>query len=143
MKTSQKGLELIKESEGFRAEAYPDPATGGIPWTIGFGTTVGVRKGMVVSLDQANKMLAQDLAKFEAGVNKLAPVTIQGQFDALVSFAYNLGLGNLQNSTLLKRHNAGDYAGAALEFSRWNKAAGKVMTGLTTRRAREAELYKS
>lgn len=143
MKTSQKGLELIKESEGFRAEAYPDPATGGIPWTIGFGTTVGVRKGMVVSLDQANKMLAQDLAKFEAGVNKLAPVTTQGQFDALVSFAYNLGLGNLQSSTLLKKHNSGDYAGAALEFSRWNKAAGKVMAGLTARRAREAELYKS
>lgn len=142
--TSTKGIQEIKESEGLKLVGYPDPATGGKPFTAGHGHTgPDVSLGVKYNQAQADAWLAQDLAKFEAGVNKLAPVTTQGQFDALVSFAYNLGLGNLQSSTLLKKHNAGDYAGAALEFSRWNKAAGKVMAGLTARRAREAELYKS
>lgn len=143
-RTSAKGIQEIKESEGLKLVGYPDPATGGKPYTAGYGHTGSdVSLGVKYTQAQADAWLAQDLAKFEAGVNKLAPVTTQGQFDALVSFAYNLGIGNLQSSTLLKKHNAGDYAGTALEFSRWNKAAGKVMSGLTARRAREAELYKS
>ena len=143
-RTSARGIQEIKVSEGIKLVGHPDPATGGKPFTAGYGHTgPDVSLGVKYTLAQAGVWLAQDIAKFEAGVNKLAPVTTQGQFDALVSFAYNLGLGNLQSSTLLKKHNAGDYAGAALEFSRWNKAAGKVMAGLTARRARESELYKS
>ena len=143
-RTSARGIQEIKVSEGIKLVGYPDPATGGKPFTAGYGHTgPDVSLGVKYTRAQAGVWLAQDIAKFEAGVNKLAPVTTQGQFDALVSFAYNLGLGNLQSSTLLKKHNAGDYAGAALEFSRWNKAAGKVMAGLTARRARESELYKS
>lgn len=141
-KISDKGLALIKEFEGLRLKAYPDPATGGEPWTIGVGHTGGVRKGDVITEAQADALLRADLARFEAAVNKLAPVSTQDQFDALVSLAFNVGEGNLTSSTLLRKHNAADYDGAATEFARWNKAAGKVMAGLTRRRAAEASLYR-
>ena len=102
MKLSQRGIDLIKQFEGYSSKAYPDPATGGAPWTIGYGTTKGVKPGMVITAQQAEKMLRDDVAKFEGGVSSLvtAPTT-QGQFDAMVSLAYNIDLGNFGKSTLL------------------------------------------
>lgn len=139
--TSEVGQDLIREFEGLSLTAYPDPATGGEPWTIGYGHTGGVKKGDTVTLDQAKLLLAQDLHYFERAVSQLCPITTQNQFDALVSFAYNLGEGNLKESTLRRLHNEGDYVGAKAQFARWNKANGQVMNGLTRRRAAEAELY--
>ncbi len=125
-------------------EAYPDPGTGGDPWTIGWGSTgPDIKKGVVWNQKQCDDRFASHLSEFAAGVSKAignAPTT-QAQFDALVSFAYNVGLGNLASSTLLKLHKAGDHAGAAAQFARWNKAAGKVLPGLTRRRGAEAALY--
>jgi len=147
--TSAKGRALIRQFEGLELKAYPDPGSGGDPWTIGVGTTVypngvKVKKGDTITDAQANEYLAHDLQKFEASVNKLTGgVTTQGQFDALVSFCYNVGRENLKTSTLLRLHNEGNYAGAKGQFGRWNKAAGKVLAGLTKRRAAEAELYSS
>lgn len=142
MKLSQKGIELIKQFEGYSSKAYPDPATGGAPWTIGYGTTKGVKPGMIITAEQAEKMLRDDVEKFESGVSSLitAPTT-QGQFDAMVSLAYNIGLGNFGKSTLLKKHNARCYICAADQFRVWNRANGKVMNGLTKRRAAEREVY--
>lgn len=144
MKLSQRGIDLIKQFEGYSSKAYPDPATGGVPWTIGYGTTRGVKPGMVITAEQAEKMLRDDAAKFESGVSSLitAPTT-QGQFDAMVSLAYNIGLGNFGKSTLLKKHNARCYTCAADQFRVWNRANGKVMNGLTKRRAAEREVYMS
>lgn len=144
MKLSQRGIDLIKQFEGYSSKAYPDPATGGAPWTIGYGTTKGVKPGMVITTEQAEKMLRDDVAKFESGVSSLvtAPTT-QGQFDAMVSLAYNIGLGNFGKSTLLKKHNARCYTCAADQFRVWNRANGKVMNGLTKRRAAEREVYMS
>lgn len=156
-KTSAKGIELIHGFEGYAyalpdgsVRAYPDPATGGKPWTIGWGSTTDeqgqpIAPNTVWSRDRADKRFRQHLAQFEADVRKLlvdAPTT-QGQFDALVSFAYNLGAVNLAKSTLLVLHKAGNHAGAQDEFKKWNKAAGRVMAGLTRRRAAEAALYGS
>ena len=142
MKLSQRGIDLIKQFEGYSSRAYPDPATGGAPWTIGYGTTKGVKPGMIITAEQAEKMLRDDVAKFESGVSSLitAPTT-QGQFDAMVSLAYNIGLGNFGKSTLLKKHNARCYTCAADQFRVWNRANGKVMNGLTKRRAAEREVY--
>lgn len=142
MKLSQRGIDLIKQFEGYSSKAYPDPATGGAPWTIGYGTTKGIKPGMVITAEQAEKMLRDEVAKFESGVSSLitAPTT-QGQFDAMVSLAYNIGLGNFGKSTLLKKHNARCYTCAADQFRVWNRANGKVMNGLTKRRAAEREVY--
>lgn len=141
---SARGIALIKDFEGERLTAYPDPATGGDPWTIGVGHTgKEVKPGMKITADQSETYLRNDLKRFEAAVNGLAPTTTQSQFDALVSFAFNLGEGNLRSSTLLKMHNRADYRGAKEQFIRWNKAAGRVMAGLTRRRAAEAALYAS
>lgn len=144
MKLSQRGIDLIKQFEGYSSKAYPDPATGGAPWTIGYGTTKGVKPGMVITAEKAEKMLRDDVAKFESGVSSLvtAPTT-QGQFDAMVSLAYNIGLGNFGKSTLLKKHNARCYTCAADQFRVWNRANGKVMNGLTKRRAAERQVYMS
>lgn len=144
MKLSQRGIDLIKQFEGYSSKAYPDPATGGVPWTIGYGTTNGVKPGMVITAEKAEKMLRDDVAKFESGVSSLvtAPTT-QGQFDAMVSLAYNIGLGNFGKSTLLKKHNARCYTCAADQFRVWNRANGKVMNGLTKRRAAERQVYMS
>ena len=144
MKLSTRGIDLIKQFEGYSSKAYPDPATGGAPWTIGYGTTKGVKPGMVITAEQAEKMLRDDVAKFESGVSSLvtAPTT-QGQFDAMVSLAYNIGLGNFGKSTLLKKHNARCYTCAADQFRVWNRANGKVMNGLTKRRAAERQVYMS
>ena len=127
-------------------EAYPDPGTGGDPWTIGWGSTgADIKPGVVWSQAQCDARFGEHLAEFGQGVAAAignAPTT-QHQFDAMVSFAYNVGVANLRASTLLKKHIAGDYAGAAAEFAKWNKAAGKVLPGLTRRRAAEAALYAS
>jgi lysozyme len=142
MKTSRNGIELIKSHEGLRLEAYPDPATGGEPWTIGYGHTGGVNEGDVIDIEEAERLLRQDLERFERCVSECVKVDIiQPQFDALVCFAFNVGCGNLRGSTLLKLVNTEDFEGAAAQFGRWNKAAGKVMAGLTKRRAEEAELF--
>ena len=140
-KIGAKGIALIKEFEGLSLKAYPDPATNGEPYTIGFGHTGSVRMGDRVTEEQAEGLLRHDLERFEKAVNALAPKTTQNQFDAMVSLAFNVGEGNLKSSTLLKLHNAGDFAGAQGQFVRWNKAAGKVMAGLTRRREAEAKLY--
>jgi len=137
------GERLIKSFEGLELEAYPDPATGGEPWTIGWGHTGGVSRGDRVTEEEADDLFDNDTDRFEAAVERLAPKATDNQFAALVSFAYNLGEGNLEKSTLLKKHNAGDYAGAAKEFPRWNRANGKVMRGLTRRREAERALYLS
>lgn len=142
MKTSPKGIALIKSAEGLRLKAYPDPGTGGLPWTIGYGSTLGVTRTMVITAEQAEQMLAVDLARFERAVERLVEVPInQGQFDALVSFAYNVGEGNFAKSTLLRKLNAGDNQGAAEQFGRWVNAAGKVLQGLVKRRAAERALF--
>lgn len=144
MKPSSKCIELIKEFEGCKLEAYPDPATGGEPITIGVGHTGGIKLGMTITPKQADDFLQSDLEGFASSVNKMVTVPLtQGQFDALCSFAFNLGAGNLKNSTLLRKLNAGDVEGASMEFVKWNKAAGKVMAGLTRRREAEKELFLS
>ncbi len=143
------GIALIKRFEGCArrrsdgmVEAYPDPGTGGDPWTIGWGATgAGIGPGTVWSQAQCDERLAHDLERYAADVARAigdAP-TSQRQFDALASFHYNTGA--LARSTLLRRHLAGDFAGAASEFARWKHAGGRVMPGLVRRRAAEAKLY--
>lgn len=145
MKLSQRGIDLIKQFEGYSSKAYPDPATGGEPFTVGYGHTgKDVKPGMVITAEQAEKMLRDDVAKFESGVSALLKVpTTQGQFDAMVSLAYNIGLGNFGKSTLLRKHNEKCYSCAAGQFPVWNRAAGKVMNGLTRRRNAERDMYMS
>jgi lysozyme len=144
MHTSQRGIDLIKAAEGLRLVAYPDPATGAEPWTIGYGTTRGVMQGMRITAEQADQYLKSDVARFEPELANLVKVPLtQNQWDALMSFVYNLGSANLASSTLLKLLNAGYYARAADQFPRWNKAAGKELPGLTKRRAAEQALFLS
>ncbi len=140
MKTSQRGIDLIKNFESLQLRVYVDPV--GIP-TIGYGHTNGVTmatRPIVVS--QADRFLAEDIEEYEAGVTAAVKVPLnQNQFDALVSFSFNLGIGSLQRSTLLKHLNAGKLAQAVAEFPRWNMAGGKALAGLTRRRAAEARLF--
>ena len=141
MKISQKGLDLIKNFEGLELKAYKDSV--GI-LTIGYGSTGShVKSGMTITAEQAEELLKQDVSRFEKGVNDLVKVSLtQNQFDALVSFSFNLGLGNLKSSTLLKKLNASDYTGAVNEFLRWNRAGGKVLNGLTRRRQAEKDMFE-
>lgn len=149
MQTSDKGIALIKQFEGCKLTAYPDPGTGGAPWTIGYGWTQPVdgkpvRPGMTIDQATADRLLKTGLVSYENDVSRLVKVKLsQGQFDALVSFTYNIGSRSLSTSTLLSKLNAGDYAGAANEFTRWNKAGGKVLNGLTRRREAERALFLS
>ncbi|ANF79336.1 TPA: lysozyme [Salmonella enterica] len=146
MQISPKGIALIKEFEGCSLTAYKDSV--GV-LTIGYGWTHAVdgkplRNGMTIDQATAERLLKTGLVGYENDVLKLVRVKLtQGQFDALVSFAYNLGARSLSTSTLLKKLNAGDYAGAADEFPRWNKAGGKVLNGLTRRREAERALFLS
>jgi lysozyme len=134
-----RGLDLIKQFEGCKLTAYVCPA--GV-LTIGYGSTgPHVKRGMTITEAGAENLLRDDLARFEAAVNRHAPTTTQSQFDALTSFAFNCGIGALQSSTLLRKHNAGDYAGAQAQFARWNKGGGRVLAGLSRRRKAEAALY--
>lgn len=144
MKTSTNGINLIKSFEGLRLKAYDDSV--GV-WTIGFGTIkypngTRVKAGDSCTSQQAEDYLHNDLTSFENAVNRLVKAKLtQNQFDALVSFTYNLGETNLSKSTLLKKLNAGDYQGAADQFLVWNKAGGKVMKGLVRRREAERALF--
>lgn len=149
MITSEKGIRLIKQFEGCSLTAYPDPGTGGEPWSIGYGWThpvdgKPVKRGMTIDQVAADRLLKTGLVGYENDVLKVVRVKLtQGQFDALVSFAYNVGSRALSTSTLLKKLNAGDITGAADEFRRWNKAGGKVLNGLTHRREAERALFLS
>lgn len=140
------GLALIKEFEGLRTTAYKDPV--GI-WTIGYGHTSmagppTVYEGMTITAAEAEDILQQDLDLFERGVsNALTITTSDNQFSAMVSFSFNVGLTAYRNSTLLKKHNAGDFAGAADEFLRWVWADGQILPGLERRRRAERALYLS
>ncbi|HIC8803578.1 TPA: lysozyme [Enterobacter asburiae] len=146
MQTSEKGIALIKQFEGCKLTAYQDSV--GV-WTIGYGWTQPVdgkpiRAGMTIKQETAERLLKTGLVSYESDVSRLVKVGLtQGQFDALVSFTYNLGARSLSTSTLLRKLNASDYAGAADEFLRWNKAGGKVLNGLTRRREAERALFLS
>jgi lysozyme len=139
MNVSEKCLKIIKHFEGCRLKAYRCSA--GV-LTIGYGHTGNVHISDVITQEQAEKLLKLDVERFSVGVKKLVKVDLnQNQFDALVSFAFNVGLGNLGKSTLLKLLNKGDYTGAAGEFWKWRKAGGVVSSGLERRRAAEADLF--
>ena len=139
MKTSGKGIALITEFEGFREKAYQDVV--GI-WTIGYGFTLGVQPGDTITKAQAKARLARELDGYEAAVTRACTnEPNQNEFDALVCFAFNVGVSGMAKSSVIKAHNRGDHQAAARAFSLWNKAGGKVWPGLTRRRAAEAALY--
>jgi GH24 family phage-related lysozyme (muramidase) len=145
MRTSEKGLNLIKKFEGCHLKPYQDPI--GL-WTVGWGHLIGDGKTLPIewfreiTQQEADDLLKKDLMRFERGILRLCPNHLtQSRFDALISFSFNLGLGNLQASTLRRKHNRADIVGAAQEFLKWNKAGGKVFRGLTKRREAEAALY--
>jgi lysozyme len=138
VKTSDKGLHNIMLREGCRLEAYPDPGTGGAPYTIGYGHTAGVHEGDWCTQEQAAEWLKADVVQSENAVMQLVDVQLtQGEFDALVDFVFNLGAGALAGSTLLKLLNAGRYHEAAQQFPLWVHASGHVLPGLVARRAEE------
>ncbi len=141
MKISQAGKDLIISFEGIRLEAYKCPA--GV-WTIGVGSTVpAVHAGEVITKQQALARFDKDLAKFENAVDRLVKVPLtQNQFDALVSFTFNVGEGALAKSTLLKKLNAGDYDAVPSELMKWTKGGGKELPGLVRRRRAEAAMWR-
>ena len=142
---SQNCINMIKMFEGFRAKPYKCPA--GVP-TIGYGSTfysngkkVTLKDKLITEQDATN-LLTTVVTNFSSEVSKLLKIQVtQNQFDALVDFAYNVGIGNLKSSTLLKKVNAKNFSGAALEFIKWNKRNGKVLPGLTKRRTAEKDLF--
>ena len=139
MKASDKLIEALKGFEGCRLKAYRCPAG---KWTIGYGSTKGVYSGMSITYQEAEQRLRKDLEVFEQYVNNLNVCKTQGQFDALVSFAYNLGTGNLGSSTLLKYIREGKPSiDIVKQFMRWNKAGGKALPGLTKRRWWESDRF--
>ena len=142
MRLSQDGLNMVKKYEGLFTKAYVCPA--GV-LTIGYGHTgPDVKPGQRITEAQAEQLLRQDMGKFEAAVKRQVKVPLtQGQFDALTSFTFNCGEGALKKSTLLKKLNAGDHAGAQAEFQKWNKGGGRVLPGLVKRRAEEAQMFGS
>lgn len=141
---SEKIAEAVKGFEGCKLTAYPDPGSGGEPWTIGVGATgPGIVKGTVWTQKQADDRLRADLGSFGKGVTTLlagAPTT-QNEFDAMVSLAFNIGLENFKKSTLLKLHKASNKAAAGNEFLKWDKASGHILPGLVKRRAAERRIY--
>lgn len=150
MKVSQTGIDLIASFEGLELTAYPDPGSAdGIPWTIGYGCTVypdgtKVKQGDTISKENALRCLEYDVVKRADVINQiLSLVSItQNQFDALVSFVYNIGVGGFKKSTLLKKVSANpNDPEIRKQFMRWNKNAGRIMAGLSNRRAKEADLY--
>lgn len=145
MKTSSKGKDLIKKYEGLRLSVYKCPAN---VLTIGYGHTKTAKPGMSINKEMAELLLNMDLIDFEKAVKALVKVPLtQNQFDSLISLSFNVGVGNFSKSTLLKKLNAGDYAGAAPEFLKWNKARTtggmKELPGLTKRRKEEQALFLS
>ena len=143
MELSNAGLSFIKSFEGLRLEAYPDPGTGGDPWTIGYGCTEGVYPGMRITEDQAERMLLEELKQFETVVKDSFTISLsQGEYDALVSFAYNCGAGALRSSTLRKRlHSESDRCSVYQEeMLRWVNGGNGPMPGLVRRRQEEADM---
>lgn len=139
MKTSRRGVALIQEFEGYSSVAYRDPI--GI-WTIGYGFIEGVREGDRITKEQATDRLKRELVKYEQAVMQATGGNCnQNEFDALVSFAFNVGTEGMKKSSVIKAHRRSDKQAAARAFSLWNKAGGKVWAGLTRRRAAEAALY--
>lgn len=137
---NREGLELVKRFEGCKLRAYI--CAGGV-LTIGYGSTgPHVKPGMVITQQQADELLRSDLRRFEDYVAEHCAPATDNQFAALVSFAFNVGEAALAKSTLRRCHMAKDYEGAAVQFRRWNKAGGKVLKGLVTRRAAEEALYR-
>jgi lysozyme len=133
------GLNLIKQFEGYRAKAYRDAV--GV-WTIGWGSTKDVRPEMEITEAEAEQRLRDDLQYAEQAVLRYVAVPLtSNEFSALVSFVFNLGVGNFSTSTLLRKLNLGDKRAAANEILRWNRAGGKVLRGLTRRRQAERELF--
>lgn len=134
---------LIKKFEGFSAKAYPDPGSkDGYPWTIGYGHTRGVKRGDIITQQQATEYLAKDIIAYEDEVKSQVKIALnQNQFDALVSFVYNIGPGQFETSTMLKLLNVGDISGAAQQFPRWNKNDGQIIKGLVRRRQAEMEWF--
>ncbi|MBC8950975.1 MULTISPECIES: lysozyme [Xenorhabdus] len=144
MKISESGVNKLKSYEGLKLKAYPDPATGAAPWTIGYGHTKGVESGQVITVQQAEEFLHQDLIPIYAAIQRLVKVPLtQGQFDALCSFIFNLGIGNFAHSTLLIKLNTGDYQGAAKEFVKWDRADGEKLAALRMRRESEQKTFLS
>ena len=159
MKVSPAALKMIKHHEGVRVKPYRCPA---LLWTVGVGHVIDPnhikvpfeeRRNLpipdgwdrVLSMDEVDAILAQDLNRFERGVARLCPAALnsQGIFDALVSFSFNVGLGNLQRSGLRMKTNRGEFQDAAEEFMKWTKAAGRVLPGLVKRRQDERAMYLS
>lgn len=140
MQISANGLAIIKQFEQFRPTAYlPTPRD---VWTIGWGHTAGVEQGDTCTQNQAQEWLLEDTYSAAHNVAAMAAVPLaQNQFDALVSLVFNIGAHNFDGSTLLRKLNAGDYAGAADQFTVWNKQAGRVLPGLVMRRAEERALF--
>ena len=141
MKTSKDGLDFIQDVEGCKLFAYLD--TGGV-WTIGVGHTgPEVVKGLSCTLEQVTKWLAEDVREAEDAINRLVKVPLtQNQFDALVSFVFNVGVNAFKGSTMLQKLNGKDYVGASNQFPRWNKDNGRVITGLTKRRLLEQSVFQ-
>jgi lysozyme len=138
-KVSQAGVDLIKRWEGLRTNAYKCPA--GV-WTIGYGHTRTAKPGMMISHGEAENLLREDLKGFELAVSRAVTVPLnQNQFDALVSFAFNVGIGAFVKSSLLRILNTGDYEDAARQFSRWVRGGGQKLPGLVSRRKAEYELF--
>ena len=145
MVVSDKCMKMIIHHEGVRLRPYKCPA--GL-WTVGVGHLIGDGKTLpddwnrTFTMEEVNEILKKDLNRFEKGVLRLCPNGLtQSRFDALVSFSFNVGLGNLQRSSVRMRHNRGDYDGAAEAFLMWTKAAGRVLPGLVKRRQDERSLY--
>lgn len=142
MRTNRRGVALIQEFESCRLKAYLCSA--GKP-TLGWGSTgPDIHLGMTWTQEQADERFARDLQRFEREVESLLTFEpTRNEFSALVSFAYNVGVNALAKSTLLRKFNSGDTAGASNEFLRWNKAGGNVLAGLTRRREAERDLFLS
>ena len=141
MKCSQEALALIKKFEGCRLESYRCSAN---VLTIGYGHTGGVKEDDTITQPEADKLLENDIAKFEEYVSDNVIVELkQYQFDALVAWTFNLGVGNLRSSTMLKKLNESDYDSVPSEMKRWNKAAGKTLDGLIRRRKAEGLLFEN
>lgn len=132
------GAQQIASREGYRLVAYPDPATGGAPWTICRGHTKGVYRGMRATHEQCDQWYAEDLRVAERAVQRNVRVPLkQGEYNAMVSFVFNVGEANLRTSTLLRKVNAGDRRGSCNQYPRWIYAHKMVLNGLVTRRYEE------
>lgn len=143
MQINDAGLALLKSCEGCKLKAYPDPASGGAPWTVGYGHTGDdVYEGLEITQERADELLKEDIEKLESELlDCIATPVSSNQFSALVVFTYNVGIGNFENSSLLKNLNSGDIQGAADQFPRWNRAGGEIRQYLVERREKERALF--